>query len=110
MAPKSKKKAKKFDADDDIDDKKLGDNPDRAVTAAEQKSKASKQKKGKKKPVAGDWSDDEAAETPVTEALDKEEETPVLLREAPAPASAFALLQVRCEPRRWLRSLASYTL
>ena len=108
MAPKSKKKAKKFDADDDdIDDIKLGDIPDPAVTAAEQKSKAPKQKKGNKKPVAGDWSDDEAAKTPVTEALD-EDETPVVLREAPAPASAFALLQVRREPRRRLRSLASH--
>ena len=100
MAPKSKKKAKKFDADDDdIDDIKLGDVPDPVATAAEPKSKAPKQKKGKKKPVAGDWSDDEAAQAPVTEALDKEDESPVVLREAPAPASAFALLQVRREPR-----------
>ncbi len=99
MAPKSKKKAKKFNADDDdVDDIKLGDIPEPAVTAAEPKSKAPKQKKGKKKPVAGDWSDDEAAQVPLTEALGKEDEPPVL-REAPAPASAFALLQVRREPR-----------
>ena len=100
MAPKSKKKVKKFDADDDeIDEIKLGDIPEPAVTATEPKSKAPKQKKGKKKPVAGDWSDDEAAQTPVTEALDEEDEPPVVLSEAPAPASAFALLQVRRERR-----------
>ena len=99
MAPKSKKKAKKFNADDDdVDDIKLGDIPEPAVTTAEPKSKAPKQKKGKKKPAAGDWSDDEAAQIPVTEALDKEDEPPVL-RDASAPASAFALLQVRRETR-----------
>ena len=101
MAPKSKKKAKKIDADDDdIDNIKLGDVSDPVVIAAVHKSKAPKQKKGKKKPVAGDWSDDEeAAKTPATEALDREDETPVVLRETSAPASAFALLQVRREPR-----------
>ena len=100
MAPKKAKKGKKYDIeDDDADDLKLGDIPEPAAVAAKQKLSVPKKKKGKKKPVAGDWSDDDAAEAPshVAEEIEEAPQAP----KAPATASTFALLQVRRRLKVW---------
>ena len=99
MPPKKGKKGKKFDVDDDDGkDIQLGDIPEPTAAAAKPEAPAPKKQKSKKKPVAGDWSDDEDAEIqePSLVENDEAQELPPSVPRAPASASTFALLQVSC--------------
>ena len=100
MAPKKAKKGKKqaFD-NEDLDEANiqgLGEDPEPTAAAAKPNVSAPKKKKGKKSLKAGDWSDDDDANTKEVE-LDNAEEGDEALAvpQAPAAASTFALLEVR---------------
>jgi hypothetical protein len=101
MAPKkAKKKNNKLDfEDDETGDITLGDIPAATETSAKTTATVAKKKKTKKKPTAGDWSDDDTAETPAALKVDDEQEgTATPGRKAAKAVPAFAVLQVRCWP------------
>jgi hypothetical protein len=96
MAPKKAKKNKKNDFEDDGEDIKLGDIPIATPCPAAKVPAPAKKKKIKKKPVAGDWSDDENAVTSKPSfPVDDGEEGVAPARESSSKKPAtFALLQV----------------
>jgi hypothetical protein len=97
MAPKKAKKNKKIEFEDEGDDVELGDVPADKTRNSAKAAPAAKKKKAKKKPVAGEWSDEEDVNTNIVSLApddDEEDVAPVAKPKSKQAAATFALLQV----------------